>query len=139
MDNLGLDTVEAPLTLYSQADLLVFQNRFEEAFLKLDTLRSGFPKHTLEDDIYYMKSKVFYKKRDYLKSAEMLQKIVDEYPDGIRGDNALFGLGELYENHLNDVEKAKGIYEKIFTDYSGSTFAIEARKNFRRLRGDNIQ
>ncbi len=139
MDNLGLDTVEAPLTLYSEADLLVFQNRFEEAFLKLDTVRTDFPKHTLEDDIYYMKSKVFYKKRDYLKSAEMLQKIIDEYPDGIRGDNALFGLAELYENHLNDVEKAKGIYEKIFTEYSGSTFAVEARKKFRKLRGDNVQ
>jgi len=39
---------------------------------------------------------------------------------------------------LVDLEKAKTLYEKIFIDYSGSTFAVEARKRFRKLRGDNI-
>ena len=27
MDNLGLDTIATPITMYSQAELLVFQNR----------------------------------------------------------------------------------------------------------------
>jgi hypothetical protein len=37
---------------------------------------------------------------------------------------------------LNDPEKAKSLYEKLFMEYSDSTFAIEARKKFRELRGD---
>ncbi|MEM8907892.1 MAG: tetratricopeptide repeat protein [Bacteroidota bacterium] len=138
LDNLGLDTSAAALTLYSEADLLVFQNRFEEAFAKLDTIKNDFPKHSLEDDIYYTKSTIYYKKREYEKSAEMLQKIVDDYSDGIRVDNALFKLAELYENQLNDIERAKGLYEKIFIEFSGSTFAVEARKRYRRLRGDDV-
>ena len=32
MDNLGLDTTSRALMLYSQADLLVFQNNFDGAF-----------------------------------------------------------------------------------------------------------
>jgi hypothetical protein len=37
---------------------------------------------------------------------------------------------------LNDKKKAKDLYEKLFTDFSSSTLAVEARKKFRQLRGD---
>jgi hypothetical protein len=40
---------------------------------------------------------------------------------------------------MNDLEKAKSIYEKIYLDYSGSVFAVDARKRFRILRGDKVQ
>lgn len=139
LDNMGLDTSIAALKLYAEADLLVFQNRPDEAFLKLDTLNKNFPGHTLEDDILYLKSKVYIKQNDPVKSAEMLQKIIDNFADGIRADNALYELAQLYENQLNDPNKAKELYEKIFIEYSGSTFAVDARKRFRILRGDNVQ
>ncbi len=139
LDNLGLDTIATPLELYSQADLLVFQNRFPEAFLKLDTLLQKFPEHALDDDVLYTKAKVYQQKRDYEMTAQLLQKIVDDYPEEIRADNALFMLAKLYENQLNDVDKAREYYEKLFIDYSGSTFAVEARKRFRTLRGDEVQ
>lgn len=139
LDNLGLDTTATPLEWYSQADLLVFQNRFPEAFHQLDTLLEVFPKHSLQDDVLYTKAGIYRKKHEYKKSAEMLQKIVEEYPDEIRADNALFMLAEMHEKQFDDVEQAKIFYEKIFIDYSGSTFAVEARKRFRSLRGDEVQ
>lgn len=139
MDNLGLDTTAQALTLYSQADLLVFQNRFEDAFQKMDTLLQEFPEHALEDDVLYLRAQIYTKKREYEKAAEIYQRIVDNYSDGIRADNSLFRLAGLYENQLNDLEKAMSLYETLFIDYSGSTFAVEARKRFRILRGDDIQ
>jgi tetratricopeptide (TPR) repeat protein len=139
MDNLGLDTTAQALTLYSQADLLVFQNRFADAFQKMDTLLQEFPEHALEDDVLYLKAQIYSKKREYEKAAETYQRIVENYSDGIRADNSLFRLAGLYENQLNDLEKAKSLYETLFIDYSGSTFAVEARKRFRILRGDDIQ
>ena len=139
MDHLGLDTTAAPLEAYATADLLVFQNRFEEAFQKVDSLIAAFPEHALEDDILYLKANVYTKKREYNKAAESYQKIIDNYPDGIRADNAIFYLAGLYENHLSDIEKAQTLYETLFIDYSGSTFAVEARKKYRALRGDNVQ
>jgi len=138
MDNLGLDSTATALSMYADAELLVFQNRFDEAFVKLDSMLILFPAHSLEDDVWYLKAKVFAKKHDYNKAAEMYQAVMDKYPEDIRADNSMFELAELYENQLNDTEKAKALYEKIFIDYSGSTFAVEARKRFRRLRGDNI-
>lgn len=139
MDNLGLDTSATALNMYSQADLLVFQNKFEEAFAKLDSIAAAFPEHSLEDDVYYLKAKIFQKKRDYTGAMEMYNLIIEKYPEEIRADNALFELAELYETRLGDPEKAKSLYEKIFLDYSNSTFAVEARKRFRLLRGDKIQ
>lgn len=139
MDNLNLDTTSDAISLYAGAELLVFQNRFEEAFLKLDTLARQFPEHSLQDDILYLEAQIYEKKRDYAKAASLYQQVAEKFPEDIRADNALFALAMLYENRLNEVEKAKTLYEKIFMDFSGSVFAVEARKRFRILRGDKLQ
>ncbi len=140
MDNLGLDTTVTAIKLYSESELLVFQNKHEDAFNKLDTLRRDFSDHSLLDDVYYASAKIYVKERKYVKAAEMYQKIIDNHIEEIRADNALFELAELYENEnqLNDKAKAKELYEKLFLELSGSTYAVEARKRYRRLRGDDI-
>lgn len=138
MDNLGLDTTEAPLQLYADAELLVFQNRFDDAFVKLDSIKSEYPKHGLEDDVMYLKANVYTKQRDYNKAVVMYEAIIADFPEEIRADNSLFELAKLYENQLENTEKAMELYEKLFIDYSNSTFAVDARKRFRVLRGDNI-
>ncbi|WP_233752715.1 tetratricopeptide repeat protein [Flavilitoribacter nigricans] len=140
MDNLGLDTTATAMEMYAQSELLVFQNRFDDAFRKLDSLLIEFPDHSLDDDVLYLKARIFRKQRNFEKTAELLQKIIDDYnEESIRTDNSLFQLAELYENQFDDKEKAKSLYETLFIDYSGSTFAVEARKRFRILRGDKVQ
>lgn len=139
MDNLNSDTTTDAMSLYAAAELLMFQNRFAEAFLKLDTLRQGFPENTLQDDILYLEAQIYEKKRDYVKAAGLYQQVVEKFKEDIRADNSLYALAVLYEEKLNDPEKAKELYEKVFLDYSGSVFAVEARKRFRILRGDNVQ
>ncbi len=136
LDNLALDTVVMPMELYSKSELLMFQNRFDEAFIVMDTIISSFPRHSLQDDIYYSKAKIYTKQRDYTKAAELYQAVVTEFPESIRVDNSLFALAKLYEVHLNDKEKARKLYEQIIFDYSNSTFVVEARKRFRVLNGD---
>ncbi|HMX41176.1 MAG TPA: tetratricopeptide repeat protein, partial [Saprospiraceae bacterium] len=139
MDNLNLDTTADAISLYSGAELLVYQNRFDEAFQKLDTLRRDFPQHSLQDDILYLEAQIFEKKRDYTKAAQLYQEVSEKYKEDIRADNALYAWAQLCETQLGNPEKAKELYEKIFTDYSGSVFAVEARKRYRILRGDKVQ
>lgn len=139
MDNLNLDTSSAAISLYSGAELLVYQNQFEAAFLKLDTLRREFPEHSLQDDILFLEAKVYEKKRDWEKAMKLYEEIVLKFPEEIRADNSLYALAQIYENRLGNSEKAKELYEKIFMDYSGSIFAVDARKRFRVLRGDKVQ
>lgn len=138
IDNTGLDSNTTAMSMYAQAELLVFQNKYNDAFEKLDSILMLFPEHSLDDDVLYLKAQIYKKQRDYAKANVLFEKIVEKYKEGIRADNALFEMAEIYETRLNDKEKAKTYYEKLFTDFSDSTLAVEARKRFRILRGDKV-
>ncbi|MBC6996443.1 tetratricopeptide repeat protein [Neolewinella lacunae] len=139
LDNLGLDTSARALQTYADAELLVFQNRFDEAFNTLDGLKRDFPGHDLEDDIIYLKANIYQKLRRYQDAATAYQSLIDGFPESIRLDNSLFALAGLYEKQLGDLAKAQELYETLFIDYSGSILAVEARKKYRELRGDAVQ
>lgn len=139
MDNLGLDTSTLALQIYADAELLVFQNRFDDAFAKLDGLKADFPNHDLEDDIVYLKAKIYYKLRRYDEAAAAYRSVLDNYPESIRLDNSLWALAGLYEDELNDRERASELYEALFIGYSGSILAVEARKKYRELQGEDVQ
>ncbi|MEM9848808.1 MAG: tetratricopeptide repeat protein, partial [Bacteroidota bacterium] len=98
MDNLGLDTTALPMELYADAELLVFQNRFEEAFDKLEDIQLKFPEHGLQDDILYLQAQVYLKQSDYAAAETAFQKIIEEHPEEIRADNSMYELAQLYEN-----------------------------------------
>jgi tetratricopeptide (TPR) repeat protein len=138
LDNLGMDTTEVTLQMFAQAELLTFQNKYIEAIQKLDSIKILFPEHSLDDDVLYTKAQIYKKQRRTAEMIEMYQTIIEKFPEEIRADNAIFELAELYETKLNEPEKAKVLYEKLFVDYSSSTFAVEARKRFRILRGDEL-
>ena len=38
----------------------------------------------------------------------------------------------------NDLEKAKKYYSQLIENFPGSSYTVEARKRFRKLRGDNL-
>lgn len=139
MDNLGLDTNEVAMGMYARADLLVYQNKFDDAFKLLNELVDKFPNHTLVDDVLYLKGRIYLNQRNFEKAVQYFEKVVQDFPEDIRADNALFFLGEIYQGPLNDQGKAMAFYEKLFSDYSNSTFAIDARKRYRKIRGDKVQ
>ena len=139
MDNANLDTTYAPLQLFAEAEMLFFQNRIEDAMMKLDSINTMFPGHTLADDVYFVKANSYVSQNKFDQAAELYKRIIDEHTDEIRADNAMYALAELYENQLGRPEDAMGLYERLFIDHPDSTFAIDARKRFRLLRGDKIQ
>jgi len=132
-ENIGLDSTTIPLKMYANSELLAYQHKYDESFANLDSIAFLYPNHELEDDIWYLKAHLYLGLKDYENTVIYYKKIIDNHAEDIRGDNAMFELAQLYENILNKPEKANEIYEKIFIDYSNSTFAIEARKSYRAL------
>jgi tetratricopeptide (TPR) repeat protein len=65
-------------------------------------------------------------------------KIVAADNQGIYTDDVYFEMAELYNNKLNNPEKASEYYQKIIFDYASSIYLVEARKKFRELRGDKV-
>ena len=79
-----------------------------------------------------------YEQGFYQKSLDFYLKIIDNYPQEILADNAVYKVAELYQFKLIDKQKAIETYKKLLVDYPGSLFSDEARKRYRVLRGDKI-
>ncbi len=131
------DTLSRAMREYARIDQLLFQNKNAEALNALDKMLKDFPKHTLTDEIYWQKSKIFTKEGKNEQVLEMYQKILVEYPTDVLGDDAFFYSAKLYEEKLNNKPKAMEIYKEMLTKYSGSLYIADARKRFRILRGDS--
>ncbi len=138
-DNVGLDSNTTPLTLFSQAELLRVQHRYDEALAMLDSLTAAFPMHGIGDDVLYERYHIAHARHRFIEAALFLEKILELYPLDILVDNALLDLGRLYEDEIGDKDKAMGYYERLLFEQTGSIFVPEARERFRRLRGDHLQ
>jgi tetratricopeptide (TPR) repeat protein len=136
MDNLGTDSITEPLQMYSRADLYDFCNRNDEALVTLDSLLIAWPGHSLTDEIWFKQATLYARKGNYTKAAELYTSVFTSYPDDILADDAMFRLAEMKEQRMDSKEDAKALYEMIITKYPGSLFTVEARKRFRKLRGD---
>tara|TARA_R110002050_G_scaffold147017_1_gene272652 strand:+ start:30736 stop:32568 length:1833 start_codon:yes stop_codon:yes gene_type:complete len=137
-DNTTIVTNLHPMQIYARADLLFVQQNYAEALLTLDKLQEFYPAHALADEVLLQKYKIQMALRNFPQAAKELQLLIDAYSYDILADDAFFLLAELYETHLNDPEKAMELYLVLMTDYSDSVFVTEARKRYRKLRGDSV-
>ena len=137
-DNLKEEGDSLGLAMYSRADLCVFRNEFDKSLLTLDSITQKFQNTSLADDILYKKYQIKMKQGKFAEADEQLQKLLDNYSFDILGDDAMFKLAELNELYLNNTEKAKKLYEELLTKFPGSLYTVEARKRFRKLRGDSV-
>ena len=137
-DNYNLDTIDQPMMQFARADLLFFQQKYDEAILTFDSILTLFNGHDLSDEIYFRKYKIFSAKNDTESSVKMLEKIINDFSYEILIDDALYNIAKIYENKYNDSAKAMDYYQKIILDHEGSIYASEARNRFRFLRGDEI-
>lgn len=136
-DNLGMDTSTAPLKLFAKADLYQFQNKDSLTLLTCDEIITKYPSNlTLLDDVYFKKAEVYFKNKNWAKALSNFEKAVN-YNDLLK-DDALFRMAEIYENILNEKDKAQACYERIILEHADSFFINEARKRYRILRGDKI-
>jgi len=135
-DNITADSTGAALKMYARADLMIFAEEPGKALLTLDSIDKKFPGNSLAADILMAKARLSIQQKEYEKAVVLLKKIDSDYGSGLWADDAVFMLGDIYENHLSDKEQAKIYYQKIITDYAGSLWINEARKRFRLLRGD---
>jgi len=137
-DNLQNETDTSALRKYADADLMIFKNQSDKALMILDSIHVLYPENSLADDILMAKSKIFMKNNEINQAIEQLMGIVENYPAELWGDDAVFILADIYETKLNQPAKALELFQKIISDFPGSLYVIEARKRFRKLRGDKL-
>ena len=135
-DNMAADSTGEALKIYARADLLIFAEEPDKAVKTLDSIDVKYPGNALSDDILMAKARILIQQKDYNGAIPLLKKIYDNHPSNLWADDAVFMLGDIYENHLNDKAQAQTWYQKIITEYPGSLWINDARKRFRLIRGD---
>jgi tetratricopeptide (TPR) repeat protein len=137
-DNTGLDTSDFLMQKYAHIELMLFQNKKNQALDSLNNMYQNYKGSRLTDEILWLQSKIYMEMGEFEKAIQLLEIILNDYPDDIFGDDAFFRIAEIYDYHLKDIEKSKELYQEFLKKYPGSVFAAEARKRFRTLRGDYI-
>jgi len=137
-DVLGIDSNETPLQMYARADFFMFKHQYDSALIVFDSIINNFSKvfHPLIDDAWFAKALIAEKKQEYEKSLDYYANVYTEFKDGIIADAALFNAALVTEELLSDFEKAKELYQKLLLDYPDSVYVVDARKRFRKLRGE---
>ena len=138
VDNTGMDSTESAMKEYASIDLLLFQNKTDEAIEALNQMLKKYADHTLADEILWLRANTYMKQGKNTEALEDLKKIVSKYPNDILGDDALFTQAKIYEERLKDKTAAMEAYQKVLTQYPGSIYGAESRKRYRALRGDTL-
>lgn len=131
-----LDTIAEPLQMFARADLKLFQNKDSLAIATFDSVITTFPTHTLHSMVLIRKAQINEKNHQFEKAAQLYTEIITNHTYSFDADMALYRLGILHEEKLNNTDKAQELYQKIMIDYPGSIYTTDARNRFRTLRGD---
>jgi tetratricopeptide (TPR) repeat protein len=135
-DNYGLDSNFQVMSWFSNADLLIEQHKYDEAFKLYDSIQINFPFHSLADEILFKKGKAMEMRGEWQKALDYYEDLMKFHGQDILADDALFRSGDIQENNLSNNEKALEFYRRLAIDYKGSLYSAEARKRIRLLRGD---
>jgi tetratricopeptide (TPR) repeat protein len=136
IDNTVEDSTRTALKKFSKADFKLYQNKKTEALVAFKDLLDNDATKSIKDVTLLRMGKIYESMGQYDLALQHYQQIIDNYKEGIYVDEALFFSAEIYNKKLSDPEKAKPLYEKMIFEHQDSIYFIEARKQFRLLRGD---
>ena len=137
-DNSLEDSTQTALKKYARADLLALQNKDTEAIAILEDILANHKGESIEDEAILKEGELYEKGKQFNKAETDYLKLIAFFKDDILADDAYYRLAKLYENELNQPEKAIEYYEQLIFNFANSIYFVEARKKFRMLRGDSI-
>ncbi len=135
-DNTVEDSTQTALKKFAHADFKLYQNKKTEALAEFKDIIANDKTESIQDVTLLRIGKIYETQGQYDLALQYYQEIIDKYAEGIYIDEALFFSAEIYNNKLEDIQKAKSLYEKVLFEHQDSIYFVEARKEFRKLRGD---
>ena len=90
----------------------------------------------MRDEILWERANILIKLGKPEDAIQDLEEIIAQHGDDLFGDDANYLAATLYEETLNEKEKAQQYYMNHLLKYPGSIYVTDARKRARKLRGD---
>ncbi|MEZ4685393.1 MAG: tetratricopeptide repeat protein [Bacteroidia bacterium] len=110
-----------------------------------DAIREGFGKlidayeaymaegNSLSAEEYFKVAELYESTGNYTQTIAMLEKLRTEHPKTDRAADALFKIGFIQHNNLNDLQKAEDTYRKFINTYPDHHFADDAQMEIDNL------
>lgn len=144
IDNDPVDSIPSGLKEFATAELLFYQNKYEEALKEINRLfydktilaNGLIPGEVIYDNVLFLQAKIYIKQDKFKEAIEQLEKIVAADNQGYLTDDVYYQIAEIYNFNLNNPEKAKEYYQRIIFEQPSSIYLIDARNKFRKLRGE---
>jgi len=137
-DNQPKDSLDIGLQLYAKADLLAFQNKNTQAIDTLQRVIRDYKGQKIEDEALFKQADLFSKAKQFQKAINNYTQIIALDKDGIFVDDSIYQIAEIYLNQLINTKKASEYYQKIIFEHPSSIYLVDARKKYRKLRGDIV-
>jgi len=135
-DNTAADSTQVALKKFARADYLLYKNKTRDALAAFKRILVEDKGNEIESATLLKIAGIEEKLGNYPAALANYTAIIEQHPDGIYVDEALYFSGQLYEKKLADPEKAKSFYEKVIFEHQDSIYFTDARNAFRQLRGD---
>ena len=103
-DNLNLDTTTVTMEIFSRADLLIYQNKLNEAYATLDSIIIDYQGHSLVDEALFRQYDIKIKQDKKEDASELLDQIINFFSFDILADDAKFAQAQLQENHFKNIQ-----------------------------------
>ena len=137
-DNTAFDTTDLVMQEFANVELLIFQNKTQQAEAKLTKILEDNPGHSITDEVYWLQSKLELKAGNYQQAVDYLDKIIEAYNYDILSDDAFYKKATIIQDYLHDEESAMTQYQEFLKEHPGSMYAAEVRLRIRQLRGDLV-
>ena len=132
------DSTQIALKKFAGAQLLMHQKKYSSAIEALNTLQLQEPMDRLADDILHNLGSLYRLTQAPELAKVQWETLIREYPDSVYIDDALFALSELMLLEFKAPEQAQNYLEEIIFNHADSIYFIDAQKQYRKLRGDQI-
>lgn len=125
------------LIKYANADLLLLQNKLEEAATEFKTLADNDNLFIINQFAKEKLAEIFLSKEDFSSAVNLLESITKDENIAIFVDKSTFLLGLTYLNGLKDVSKAKETFQKILEKFPNSIYFDRARDELNSISTKN--
>ncbi len=132
------DSTYTALKKFAKADFLVYKDKKEQALEQFNQILKEHKGEEIEAVTLLRVGNLLEKQGKHQEALQHYNTIIQYFSDGIYLDEALYFSAEIYNKHLANPEKAKELYEKIIFNHQDSIYFIDARKEYRILRGDSV-
>jgi tetratricopeptide (TPR) repeat protein len=136
-DNTVEDSTQVALKKFARADFLLYQEKKQDALTAFQAILKENKGDAIEPVTLLRIGKIYEELGDTNAALANYKLILDNFKECIYIDEALFYSAEIY-NQLNDIEKAKPLYEEVITKHEDSIHYVTSQKKYRKLRGDSI-